>query len=121
MSFLCCFFFFKQKTAYEMRISDWSSDVCSSDLASDAAWGEAACMIARGGTMKAVADHLRCSRSTLWRTLQSSERLRTRIAEERRFLAVEAASRFKGLHGAALEATEEIGRASCREGGCPYV
>src|SRR3546814_3703857 len=29
----CIFFFFKQKTAYEMRISDWSSDVCSSDLA----------------------------------------------------------------------------------------
>src|SRR3546814_3455224 len=30
----CCVFFFfvKQKTAYEMRISDWSSDVCSSDL-----------------------------------------------------------------------------------------
>src|SRR3546814_3982377 len=38
MSSLCdvllvlLFFFFKQKTAYEMRISDWSSDVCSSDL-----------------------------------------------------------------------------------------
>src|SRR3546814_2377657 len=32
------FFFFKQKTAYEMRISDWSSDVCSSDLLS---WGAA--------------------------------------------------------------------------------
>src|SRR3546814_8021301 len=30
------FFFFKQKTAYEMRISDWSSDVCSSDLKKDA-------------------------------------------------------------------------------------
>src|SRR3546814_6910014 len=29
---LLWFFFFKQKTAYEMRISDWSSDVCSSDL-----------------------------------------------------------------------------------------
>src|SRR3546814_10329970 len=29
---MCCFFFFKQKTAYEMRISDWRSDVCSSDL-----------------------------------------------------------------------------------------
>src|SRR3546814_2808695 len=28
-------FFFKQKTAYEMRISDWSSDVCASDLFSD--------------------------------------------------------------------------------------
>src|SRR3546814_6288514 len=34
-SCLCVlFFFFKQKTAYEMRISDWSSDVCSSDLVS---------------------------------------------------------------------------------------
>src|SRR3546814_20787666 len=32
MCFLLVFFFFKQKTAYEMRISDWSSDVCSSDL-----------------------------------------------------------------------------------------
>src|SRR3546814_9742326 len=30
--FYFSFFFFKQKTAYEMRISDWSSDVCSSDL-----------------------------------------------------------------------------------------
>src|SRR3546814_10387092 len=30
--YLDIFFFFKQKTAYEMRISDWSSDVCSSDL-----------------------------------------------------------------------------------------
>src|SRR3546814_5062091 len=44
---LCiCFFFFKQKTAYEMRISDWSSDVCSSDLNADTqgyakAWGGA--------------------------------------------------------------------------------
>src|SRR3546814_9652108 len=28
---LCCFFLFKQKPAYEMRIRDWSSDVCSSD------------------------------------------------------------------------------------------
>src|SRR3546814_10251276 len=32
------FFFFKQKTAYEMRISDWSSDVCSSDLLSITRW-----------------------------------------------------------------------------------
>src|SRR3546814_7794581 len=32
MLYVLCFFFFKQKTAYEMRISDWSSDVCSSDL-----------------------------------------------------------------------------------------
>src|SRR3546814_19742152 len=33
----CFVFFFKQKTAYEMRISDWSSDVCSSDLSTIAA------------------------------------------------------------------------------------
>src|SRR3546814_6553831 len=34
LAFCCCcvLVFFKQKTAYEMRISDWSSDVCSSDL-----------------------------------------------------------------------------------------
>src|SRR3546814_7567031 len=32
LSLVLLFFFFKQKTAYEMRISDWSSDVCSSDL-----------------------------------------------------------------------------------------
>src|SRR3546814_3057656 len=32
VSVMCMFFFFKQKTAYELRISDWSSDVCSSDL-----------------------------------------------------------------------------------------
>src|SRR3546814_7154712 len=31
-TYYASFFFFKQKTAYEMRISDWSSDVCSSDL-----------------------------------------------------------------------------------------
>src|SRR3546814_1646616 len=40
--FVMCvfFFFFKQKTAYEMRISDWSSDVCSSDLAkTEIGWG----------------------------------------------------------------------------------
>src|SRR3546814_4943456 len=36
---LMSFFFFKQKTAYEMRISDWSSDVCSSDLS----WGRSPC------------------------------------------------------------------------------
>src|SRR3546814_7986664 len=34
---IICLFFFKQKTAYEMRISDWRSDVCSSDLPSSAA------------------------------------------------------------------------------------
>src|SRR3546814_20729254 len=38
MLLTCGFFFFKQKTAYEMRISDWSSDVCSSDLPAGNLW-----------------------------------------------------------------------------------
>src|SRR3546814_3294808 len=40
---MCVCFFFKQKTAYEMRISDWSSDVCSSDLVMNALSALAAC------------------------------------------------------------------------------
>src|SRR3546814_4669610 len=36
--YIFCVFFFKQKTAYEMRISDWSSDVCSSDLRKGRPW-----------------------------------------------------------------------------------
>src|SRR3546814_16435838 len=66
---VCIVFFFKQKTAYEMRISDWSSDVCSSDLTcatwprcrtrgsssapcrrSSAAWGRSRCVRWRGCT-----------------------------------------------------------------------
>src|SRR3546814_8264392 len=39
-------FFFKQKTAYEMRISDWSSDVCSSDLGAELEDGERLAAIA---------------------------------------------------------------------------
>src|SRR3546814_7024935 len=37
-----CIFFCKQKTAYELRISDWSSDVCSSDLVSNALYNHEA-------------------------------------------------------------------------------
>src|SRR3546814_5257512 len=44
-------FFFKQKTAYEMRISDWSSDVCSSDLARG---GAQSTNIGRGVTSRAT-------------------------------------------------------------------
>src|SRR3546814_1639905 len=57
------FFFFKQKTAYEMRISDWSSDVCSSDLleVSNPSSGELLAMYSRphfalSGLDQALAD-----------------------------------------------------------------
>src|SRR3546814_20734837 len=60
------FFFFKQKTAYEMRISDWSSDVCSSDLAGP---GDAIPLVAAFGLLHqcaepgSVAVVLQCARS----------------------------------------------------------
>src|SRR3546814_2494986 len=50
-------FFFKQKTAYEMRISDWSSDVCSSDLPTLRAEIEAFFADAPAETLDTVTDH----------------------------------------------------------------
>jgi len=86
-----------------------------SRVASPDAWNEAAVMIAGGAPLKAVAERLGCSRTTLWRVLQRSERLRTRILEEQRFLAIEAAARFKGLHAAAVDAIETaVGRGDLR-------
>src|SRR3546814_2355222 len=50
----CLFFFFKQKTAYEMRISDWSSDVCSSDLGHGKAFKRIALGLGLVGPMRAT-------------------------------------------------------------------
>src|SRR3546814_5050397 len=55
----CCsvfFFFFRHSTAYEMPISDWSSDVCSSDLAGGSIGRAAALILARRGANVVVAD-----------------------------------------------------------------
>src|SRR3546814_18595376 len=56
MVYVLNIFFFKQKTAYEMRISDWSSDVCSSDLIS----------IAWRGTKNSLPTHPNTKTATLW-------------------------------------------------------
>src|SRR3546814_9028981 len=45
MTVLSFVFFFKQKTAYEMRISDWSSDVCSADLEAEQRWPLDGCLV----------------------------------------------------------------------------
>src|SRR3546814_6666483 len=88
------FFFFKQKTAYEMRISDWSSDVCSSDLQ---------CSGSLAGSMPKVRETRRQA-SSLSAGLRSS--VRTLY--------------FSG-DGDVADVGHEIGRASCRERVCQYV
>src|SRR3546814_6905880 len=74
------FFFFKQKTAYEMRISDWSSDVCSSDLrlvdpAGRSAAGPCSKPVASGTGAGCAAS----SRTVLERTAWPPRRLSSRV------------------------------------------
>src|SRR3546814_4161297 len=103
------FFLFKQKTAYEMRISDWSSDVCSSDLvtkAGDITGAMKTCALAFGGVdiivnnaglsiSKSLEDHTEKDWDILYDVLVKGQ-----------FLVTQGA---------------EIGRASCRERVCQYV
>src|SRR3546814_1657315 len=97
-------FFFKQKTAYEMRISDWSSDVCSSDLY-DA--DDHLRLIRALGDDPGVLSHMYNALS-LW-FLGFPER-----AEASCRLGLQLASRLG-------HAFSKIGRASCRERVCQYV
>src|SRR3546814_1564263 len=101
------FFFFKQKTAYEMRISDWSSDVCSSDLT---------------GTL----DQVELTVTEIAK-LESPTALAVRPGSPDLYIA------DKGGTVRHIEVTEaeesrparyelqQIGRASCRERVCQYV
>src|SRR3546814_1140672 len=93
------FFFFKQKTAYEMRISDWSSDVCSSDLRLD--------VLVLPFATNAL-DALATIAFTQRRNIDGIGRRRL--------------CRF-ALHSFPLDIalSAEIGRASCRERVCQYV
>src|SRR3546814_9938089 len=95
---LCCVFFFKQKTAYEMRISDWSSDVCSSDLTSASAVDLGMLLLVRAGSPEPVTVNavFQCGPT----------RVHTRFAGD--YLRISMDGR-------------EIGRASCRERVCQYV
>src|SRR3546814_10242405 len=92
------FFFFKQKTAYEMRISDWSSDVCSSDL------NEAGAECFRGGDRSRHAPA----------ATDSDDLVRVHF---RRAAAGAVVGRGRGR----TERDRQIGRASWRERVCQYV
>src|SRR3546814_7555724 len=90
-------FFFKQKTAYEMRISDWSSDVCSSDLANTP--------IIAVPTTAGTGSEVTC-----WATVWDS-------GAQRKYSLARPA--LYPEH--AVVDPLQIGRASCRERVCQYV
>src|SRR3546814_3429247 len=102
------FFFFKQKTAYEMRISDWSSDVCSSDLGEISGRGPS-------GSIELTASFGDVS------GLVAGDDVRLGG------LPVGKVKRVEVVDGGAVvdftvdDDVEEIGRASCRERVCQYV
>src|SRR3546814_3146758 len=93
------FFFFKQKTAYEMRISDWSSDVCSSDL--DFAQMPSTLPVAdgRGALLRSEGREGRPAGHDAQARAQAAERQLAIVEDDR----------------------AEIGRATCRERVCQYV
>src|SRR3546814_9641819 len=87
-------FFFKQKTAYEMRISDWSSDVCSSDLL-NVVFGEP--------------DHV------------SKTLLASPVFKKVTLTGSTAVGKLLLKRAAETLKASKIGRASCRERVCQYV
>src|SRR3546814_9141917 len=99
MIFSLVLFFFKQKTAYEMRISDWSSDVCSSDLR------EAHAVVERAAvTVIAAVGNRR------------DEFMQQVAMRSMQFDQVDA-----GAVGPLCRLDEQIGRAAWRERVCPAV
>src|SRR3546814_12832235 len=125
------FFFFKQKTAYEMRISDWSSDVCSSDLA-------ALCAIAEELTQAPSSaaeqhDHNVLRVSNILRPRENTDkdgrmmcgsdspRRRLSRASSRSLPYGQAGPRLYLDKPAARNDAPTIGRSSGRERVCPYV
>src|SRR3546814_2417824 len=121
-----CVFFFKHKTAYEMRISDWSSDVCSSDLGMlDLVALRRLAAYCRAHAIDVVHAHAAASDAMAslampWRgpaILMTFHR--TRSIETAHFRD-RVRNALVGLRVAAVvtASQEKLGRASCRERGC---
>src|SRR3546814_6499923 len=104
------FFFFKQKTAYEMRISDWSSDVCSSDLR----------MSEKPTFMNSANARVEVNSSNSTSTPKKSSRITTlQMVGQTSTSAVVVPTRSACSMPSPVK--PKIGRASCRERGCQYV
>src|SRR3546814_9750738 len=97
-------FFFKQKTAYEMRISDWSSDVCSSDLIPLQEWKYFAF---KAPKRKKYKDLDRQVDSFIKEERDQQKNFETELTIHQ--------------NDWVLFSLEQIGRASCRERVCQYV
>src|SRR3546814_20270283 len=102
-------FFFKQKTAYEMRISDWSSDVCSSDLlyASEPSFYKAVQFSVYNGNSRDLRLALLGPRHMFLEDL---------VRE-----AIDLGAISGDVNIVAFGSHLKIGRASCRESVCQYV
>src|SRR3546814_4368187 len=122
-----CFFFFKQKTAYELRISDWSSDVCSSDLRAGLSDAMPISPISRQNAI--THDRSMTTTAAKPRRSQAARSAATRakvIAAARDILCAQGYSgatmhAIRDAPGMSLGATQQTGRASWRGRGGPYV
>src|SRR3546814_6246817 len=112
------FFFFKQKAAYEMRISDWSSDVCSSDLQAldDRRLADAGLTDQHGVVLRAARQHLDDAADLLVAPDHRVDpTLAGRLGEVAPVLLERLVLLFRVLRGDPVAAPHQIGRASCRE------
>src|SRR3546814_8767761 len=107
----CFFFFFKQKTAYEMRISDWSSDVCSSDLMFDPTG-----RLHHKSRRNAVKDRADISLDGLFLRID-----RIAAGRQRGVEAGQTEGRGERDRASRRANRHAIGRATCRERVCQYV
>src|SRR3546814_16935782 len=110
--FFLVFFFFKQKTAYEMRISDWSSDVCSSDLRTDQV-PETYPRLASLIGFVPMDEVIVCADAVMAVQRDYGDR------KDRQRARFKYPIDDKGLDW--IQAEIELGRASCRESVCQYV
>src|SRR3546814_15269193 len=117
MGYYVCVFFFKQKTAYEMRISDWSSDVCSSDLTPHPTSPRRLCR--QGFVSFSRKGRRRCSGGPVGRPFSWEWWMTDQL--EASFDVVAQGERLAGLENEVAALRGEIGRASCRERVCQYV